>query len=206
MVLHTMMCRINRLAGAIAVASLVLGGCAGPRSAAPEMAGVEARIVDPPAPLECVPYARSISKVALRGDAWTWWQAAEGRYLRNGSPKPGSVLVLGSGGRSRGHVAVVSQVIDSRLIVVDHANWLNRGRIHNNTPVRDVSSANHWSRVNVWYTPGGHWGARTYPVRGFIHPQQVAARPGGASSRYLGHAPEREKPAYAMIRYQLEVE
>jgi len=34
------------------------------------------------------------SGIALRGDAWTWWDAAAGRYERGHAPRSGSVLVL----------------------------------------------------------------------------------------------------------------
>ena len=65
----------------------------------------------------------------------------------------------------------VTAVLSRREIVVEHANWLNRGQIHLGTPVIDVSPRNDWSAVRVWYTPGGHYGGGVYPARGFIHPQ-----------------------------------
>ena len=68
-----------------------------------------------------------------------------------------------------GHVAVVTKILNNREIVVEHANWLNRGEIHQSTPERDVSKANDWSAVRVWYTPGNQYVARTYPAHGFIH-------------------------------------
>ena len=78
-----------------------------------------------------------------------------------------------------GHLAVVTRVINSRQVLVDHANWLNRGRIHRSAPVIDVSPANDWSAVRVWYIPGNTLGARTYPAHGFIHPVRFAAASGG---------------------------
>jgi len=127
-------------------------------------------------PLQCVPYARQLSGLEIRGDAWTWWSAAEGRYLRSRTPRPGAVLVLRKTDRlSRGHLAVVTRVIGPREIVAEHANWLNRGRIHRNVPVVDVSPANDWSQVRLWYVPGGHLGGNVYPAHGFIHPVAVAA-------------------------------
>lgn len=135
------------------------------------------RILTPKRPLQCVPYARRLSQVAIRGDAWTWWRAAAGRYQRDAAPRVGSVLVLRGKGASRGHLAVVTDIVNAREIVVSHANWLNRGRIHLDTPVRDVSAANDWSAVRVWYTPGRRYGAGTYPAHGFIHPNvSTAAR------------------------------
>lgn len=128
------------------------------------------RIVHAKAPLECVPYARRHVNISLRGTAWTWWRAAKGRYVRGRVPQAGSVLVLKRRGRSLGHIAVVKRIVGPREIIVDHANWLNRGRIHLATPVRDVSKNNDWSAVRVWYTPGRSWGRSVYPAYGFIYP------------------------------------
>jgi surface antigen len=123
-------------------------------------------------PLQCVPYARELSKIALRGNAWTWWQKAKGRYERGSMPRPGAVLVLSKTNRLRlGHLAVVAGVRSSREIVVHQANWLNRGQIHRYTPVIDVSENNDWSVVRVWYTPGRVYGSRHYPAYGFIYPK-----------------------------------
>ncbi|MEE8227434.1 MAG: CHAP domain-containing protein, partial [Kiloniellales bacterium] len=130
-------------------------------------------------PLQCVPYTRALTGLPIRGHAWTWWPAAEGHYLRSRQPRPGAVLVLRRTARLRyGHLAVVTRVINSRQVLVDHANWLNRGRIHRYAPVIDVSPSNDWSAVRVWYIPGNTLGARTYPAHGFIHPVRIAAAPG----------------------------
>ncbi len=135
-----------------------------------------ARIVDPPAPLQCVPYARKVSGISIRGDAWTWWRSAKGRYGTGNRPAVGAVLVLKPSQRlSLGHVAVVTGIINDRKILVDQANWLNRGRIHLSTPVIDVSATNDWSAVRVWYTPGNTYGARTYAAHGFIYPEPFVA-------------------------------
>lgn len=140
-------------------------------------AGAQARIVAPKRRLQCVPYARKLSNIQIRGDAWTWWRAAEGRYHRGDKPAVGSVLVLGRKGQSRGHLAVVTRIVSDREIVANHANWLNRGKIHLDTPIRDVSAGNDWSAVRVWYTPGRVLGKSTYPAYGFIYPRvKTAAR------------------------------
>lgn len=132
------------------------------------------RIVRGVRPYQCVPYARAVSGVGIRGDAVTWWRQAEGRYLRGRLPAAGAVLVTeGYRNTRRGHVAVVTRVLGPRKIVVTHANWLNDQRIHIDEPVMDVSPNNDWSQVRVWYTPGQRWGARTYKVRGFIYPDGV---------------------------------
>jgi hypothetical protein len=181
-------------AAGLLAAALSIAGCAGPRDGGNESEGAavahephvratvaasstttrpSARIIAVSAPLECVPYTRRITGVSIRGNAWTWWRSAGGRYGRNGRPALGSILVLKRTSRLRyGHLAVVSRVLNSREILVDHANWLNRGQIHQSTPVRDVSPNNNWSAVRVWYTPGNTLGKRTYAAYGFIHPLQ----------------------------------
>lgn len=120
--------------------------------------------------LQCVPFARSASQINIRGDAWTWWEKAKGNYKRGKRPRSGSVLVLRRTDRlERGHLAVVRRVLSNREILVEHANWLNQGKIHRNQTVRDVSPDNDWSAVKVWYTPGNTIGKRKYPVAGFIY-------------------------------------
>jgi hypothetical protein len=93
------------------------------------------------------------------------------------------VLVLtGYAGPHRGHLAVVTEVESSRRILVDHANWLNDGRIYRNDPVVDVSPDNDWSEVRVWNAQSNTLGVRTYLVQGFIGPgredgqERVASR------------------------------
>ncbi len=135
------------------------------------------KIVTPSRRLSCVPYARRHSKIQVRGDAWTWWGGAKGQYRRGQRPEVGSVLVFRKKGGSRGHLAVVTAVIGKREILANHANWLNRGRVHLNTPIRDVSPNNDWSEVRVWYTPGKVIGKSRYPTYGFIYPPtKTAAR------------------------------
>ena len=129
-------------------------------------------------PWSCVPYARMRSGIALRGDAWTWWDAAAGRYERGHAPRSGSVLVLGRTSRlPQGHLAVVSRVVSAREVRVDHANWGSgaaKGREARNQPVMDVSPANDWSLVRVWLPRINDWGASNYASLGFIHPTTLA--------------------------------
>jgi len=137
------------------------------------------RIVKGASGLQCVPYARRHSGIYIRGDAWTWWSQAKGKYHRASIPVVGSVLVVDRTGKNRyGHLAVVTRIVNEREIIVDHANGLNRGRIHLDTPVRDVSPRNDWSAVRFWYTPANVLGKTTYPVRGFIYPAKVTASSG----------------------------
>lgn len=128
-----------------------------------------AYVDDPKARLQCVPFARDESGVEIYGNANTWWRQARGRYETSSAPEEGGVMVLrGYATANRGHVAVVREVVSPRLIIVDHANWLNAGEITRNVPIRDVSPNGDWSQVQVWHVPGRHWGARTYQVQGFI--------------------------------------
>lgn len=120
--------------------------------------------------LQCVPFAREASGIQIYGNANTWWRQAAGRYERSQSPDVGAVIVMrGYRTTRRGHVAVVTAIRNPREIVVDHANWLNKGEVTVNTPMLDVSEDNDWSRVRVWHIPSGNWGARVYSVQGFIH-------------------------------------
>lgn len=138
---------------------------------APFNADAPPRVLDSSIRLQCVPFARNASGIQIYGDANTWWRQAEGRYPRSHSPAPGSVLVMrGYNNPGRGHVAVVTEIITSRVIRVDHANWLNGGEISVGVPVLDVSPDNDWSEVRVWHVPNGHWGGRVYETEGFIHP------------------------------------
>ncbi|RDD63459.1 CHAP domain-containing protein [Ferruginivarius sediminum] len=182
----------------IVVSALLLAGlaaCAAPTPAPVEQHAPSPRVVRPdpiqppragnpelpqPAilradrPLQCVPYARQVSGVEIYGDAWTWWGSAKGRYTRGRTPRLGAVAQL-STGPQRGHLAVVREIVSPRRVIVDHANWLNHGQIHRNTPMVDVSKANDWSRVRVWYTPGDQLGSSVYPVTGFIYPERLTA-------------------------------
>lgn len=129
------------------------------------------RILDGTQPLQCVPFARSASGIEIYGDANTWWNQAAGRYPRSAQPAPGAVFVMrGYNDPNRGHVAVVTAIVSSRIIRVDQANWFNAGEISLAVPVLDVSPNNDWSEVRVWYVPDQHWGGRVYQAEGFIHP------------------------------------
>ncbi len=142
-------------------------------------------LLPPPAPLlgapevvrgkrlQCAIYARQRSGLALNGAAASWWGKARDLYQRSASPAEGAVIVLG--GTKHGHVAVVSHVISATEILVDHANWSNRGEIVTGALIIDVSPLNDWSRVRVWHPPTGALGLRRYPVFGFILPEAADA-------------------------------
>jgi surface antigen len=129
------------------------------------------RIIDNGAYPQCVPYAREYSGIEIFGDAVEWWTKASDKYARAAQPSSGSVLVLeGYSNVKRGHLAVVRRVVSAREIVIDHANWLNRGEISLDQPVVDVSASNDWSQVRVWHSPSGQYGIRVYRALGFILP------------------------------------
>ncbi|NHN83517.1 CHAP domain-containing protein [Acetobacter musti] len=120
--------------------------------------------------LQCAPWAREHSAIALRGSASSWWAGARGLYPRASQPQSGSVLVFRSSSRlPDGHVSVVRAVRGPRAILVDQANW-NPGRVDHAVPVVDVSPANDWTRVRVWWSATGSMGRTVYPTWGFILP------------------------------------
>lgn len=128
-----------------------------------------ARVTNYRSRLQCVPFARRESGVEIYGNANTWWSQAQGRYETAEGPAEGAVMVLhGYNTNARGHVAVVKEQVSPRMVIVDHANWLNGGEITRDVPIMDVSEAGDWSEVRVWNVAGRHWGGRTYRVQGFI--------------------------------------
>jgi hypothetical protein len=119
-------------------------------------------------PIECAPFARALSGIALSGPAADWWTVAADRYSRGPVPVAGSVLVLRRSARlPDGHVAVVSHVLSPRLVLVTQANWV-RHRVTADQPVLDVSPSGDWSAVRVWWPPAGQMGTTDYPAWGFI--------------------------------------
>lgn len=122
--------------------------------------------------ISCVPYARQVSGIEVAGNAWEWWNNAAGLYARGDKPEPGSVLNFRANGRMRlGHVAVVTQVVNPREVIVDHANWPSGGGIggiSHNIAVVDVSEANDWTAVRVELGRDGTFGS-VYPTYGFIY-------------------------------------
>lgn len=121
--------------------------------------------------VQCVPFARKETGIALRGNAAQWWRASRGHYQHSFKPISGSVIVFKATRKMPyGHVAVVKDIVSSRRILVDHANWLP-GRVEYRVPIEDVSSARNWSVVRVWWEPSDNFGIRSYPIYGFIVPK-----------------------------------
>ena len=168
-----------------------------------------------PSYLQCVPYARTVTGIQIRGDAWTWWNQAEGRYARGFAPRLGAVMALRPHGNSHlGHVAAVSRIVDARTILIRHANWSpiggRRGQIEDDVEVMDVSPANDWSAVRVWYGPIQALGGSVWPVQGFIYagppstdrwPARISAKTAAklvvAAIAKPKNAPTRSPPAKA---------
>jgi hypothetical protein len=119
--------------------------------------------------LFCVEYARMRSGLAVFGDAKYWWDGAKNLYARASHPVEEAVMVFsGSKRLKRGHVAVVTDIVSPRQIIVDQANWQNHGEIDHATPVLDVSADNDWSAVRVWDMRSGQFGTHVYAISGFI--------------------------------------
>jgi surface antigen len=123
---------------------------------------------------QCAPFARAISGIQLFGRAADWWAQAKGLYARGTAPAKGAILSFKStSGMRAGHVAVVSDVVNNRTIKITHANWSvingRRGQVERDVEVVDVSAANDWSQVRVWYAPIGKVGNKAYPANGFIY-------------------------------------
>jgi len=124
--------------------------------------------------ISCVPYARMVTGMEVRGNGRDWWHNAAGRYARGSRPELGSVLAFPASGRMRmGHVAVVSRVINARHIEIDHANWggpgIRRGSVMRGVSVIDVSADNSWTEVRVQVGHDSSLHGRSYPTYGFIH-------------------------------------
>ena len=123
--------------------------------------------------ISCVPYARSVTGMNISGNGRDWWHNAAGRYARTSRPEPGAILSFpSSGGMRSGHVAVVSRIVNARLIEIDHANWggpgISRGSVMHGVDVMDVSPGNDWTQVRVQVGHSNEQFGREYPTDGFI--------------------------------------
>ncbi len=116
----------------------------------------------------CVPYARNLSGIEIRGNAKDWWGKARNGFDRGNEPEVGAVMSFrATRGMPLGHVAVVSNIVTEREVIVNHANWL-RNKVSLQMGVRDVSKNNDWTLVRVESRPGRY--GSSYPVNGFIYP------------------------------------
>ena len=154
--------------GTTALLALAVAGCGTQTASRAPVVGPVPGVVDSELGESCVLYARAASGIDLRGDAFSWWDLAAGRYLRGQQPEVGAVLVLAQTDRLRlGHVAVVKQVIDERTILVDHSNWVP-GRVITGMQVKDVSPENDWTQLRFFNPQYNVFGA-IYPADGFIY-------------------------------------
>ncbi|MEZ5680372.1 MAG: CHAP domain-containing protein [Erythrobacter sp.] len=138
--------------------------------------------------LQCAPYARKVSGIQIFGDARNWWEQAQGRYTTGAQPRVGAVMVFRPHRSMQlGHVATVSRVVDSRRVLLDHANWSpidgRRGQVEKDVIAIDVSPANDWSEVRVWYAPLGDVGSTAWPIDGFIYASKQALQAAPAAAR-----------------------
>ncbi len=118
----------------------------------------------------CVPFARNVSGIEIRGNAEKWWDKAKGLYPRGKNPVVGAVMAFSStSSMPMGHIAVVSDIVSPREIRVDHANW-KPNQVSLKMAVIDVSDSNDWSAVRVESQPGSF--GSTYPINGFIYPTE----------------------------------
>ena len=165
---------------------LALSACA-KTAAPPQLATGPAAPAQPPTPdgihpyqgelMQCVPYAKEVSGIDITGDAWSWWEGAQGKYERGHQPRFMSVLVLSRTQRLKlGHVAVVVDVLGPREIRVTHANFgsdpISRRIIYDSMPAIDISPANDWSAVRFWNYQAKAWGI-AYEAYGFIYPARI---------------------------------
>jgi surface antigen len=124
--------------------------------------------------VQCVPFARAVSGIALKGNAAVWWDQAAGIYARGHTPEVGSILNFrASRAMPLGHVAVVTRVVNSREIEVEHAHWAGSG-IKRDVLVIDVSPNGDWSAVRVALSRNGPLGNSVYPTYGFIYNRPAA--------------------------------
>ena len=160
---------------------------------------------------QCVRFAREFSGIQIYGDAWTWWASAQTQGMRTGrAPEVGAVLVFQpSNASTRGHVAVVSRVVNPRTIEIDHANWagpgIRRGAVMRGVTVVDVSDRNDWTSVRVQVGHNADSFGRTYPTHGFIYNRPAGSglmMAGGAAMNEVAEAPSPHAALH--LRFALE--
>lgn len=160
--------------------------------------------------LSCVPFARMATGMRISGDARHWWHNAAGTYARGQMPERGAVLAfMASGGMSRGHVAVVSRIVNPRTIEIDHANWagpgIRRGTVMRGVVVVDVSDRNDWTSVRVQVGHSADAFGRTYPTHGFIYNRPTGTRllmAGATAAQEVAEAPAVHAALH--LRYAVE--
>ena len=120
--------------------------------------------------------ARSVVS-ASRAPRPIWRSQADGRYARGSAPAVGSALVFpplrSAAGRPRRRGLAgdgAAEILVTQAQLVHH-------RVSEDQPVIDVSAANDWSVVRVWWPPVGQIGVSDYPAYGFISSTGRVTRP-----------------------------
>jgi surface antigen len=144
--------------------------------------------------LNCVEYVRKVSGLDISGDAWEWWGGANGKYERGHVPKEKAILVFNrTGAMEHGHVAIVSSILNSRLITITHANWARfrslKGHVSSGVLVQDVSEKNDWSEVKVM-DEASHAFGRTNQILGFVYGGKATGSTEVAEADTLDDKPE----------------
>ncbi|WP_137177551.1 CHAP domain-containing protein [Roseomonas sp. AR75] len=161
--------------------------------------------------LSCVPFARMATGMQISGDARMWWHNAAGSYDRGSRPERGSVLAFtASGGMRRGHVAVVSRVVNDRTILIDHSNWagpgIRRGTVMRGVTVVDVSDRNDWTAVRVQVGWNNDAFGRTYSTYGFIYNRRPGERIRMAGAAAMQEVAEAQPSPHAAQHMRLAAE
>lgn len=148
--------------------------------------------------IQCVAFAKAESEVALTGNARDWWYNAAGRYARGGAPEAGSVLNFRAIRRMPlGHVAIVTGIVNERVITIDQSHWGQSG-VSRNVRVVDVSPDNDWSAVRVELNGRRGTFGSIYPTYGFIYPHgENAPRVMTASAERTTLSPAADQPQVA---------
>lgn len=154
--------------------SVIKGGVAQPATKNPQLKTSKVAYAPRSYGISCVPYARAVTGMGIKGNAKDWWGNAAGTYARGRNPESGAVMSFqDTPGMRLGHVAVVTRVLDPRTVEIDHANWrgpgASKGGVFKSIPVRDVSANNDWSQVRVGLGHSGDFGNTVYPTNGFIY-------------------------------------
>lgn len=119
--------------------------------------------------IQCVAFVHQTTDFQIRGNARDWWGRAAGLYARGHAPETGSILSFRPARRMPlGHVALVSEVLDSRTILIDQSHWASNG-ISRNVRVVDVSPDNDWTSVRVALNGATERLGSIYQTNGFIY-------------------------------------
>ena len=117
--------------------------------------------------IECAEFVRKESSFWIFSHAYGWKDAAKKfGYSIGNKPVLKSVLYFPRQlNAPDAHVVIVTKVIDSRKITIDHANWKRQGEIERDVVVEDISEKGNWSQVTLK--------GKTLNTGGFILPKRA---------------------------------